>query len=133
MRELPFTWDAYVTLDEVKLDHLRLDAADTDEDNYVTALISTALQQVTNDIDREIYPEGETIDPVVTPDAIYFNDALRHAVYLLCGHWFEHRESVTLGVNATKTPHAYSFLIHPYMNNGFISFYSGEEEADDTV
>jgi len=127
MRELIFPFDSFVDMDELKVNHLRLDLADISDDVYLGAITSAALQHVSNDIDRTLYPADSEPDLETYPDAIKLSSSLKHAVYLLVATWYENRESITLGVNATKTPHAYDMLIQPYRNNGFLTIHGGAE------
>jgi hypothetical protein len=41
---------------------------------------------------------------------------LKQAMLLLLGHFYQVREPVIIGVNATKIPYAYEYLIAPYKN-----------------
>lgn len=45
-------------------------------------------------------------------------EPIKSAMYLLIGHWFEHREQVTLGANPTMLPFAVQNLLMPYRNFG---------------
>jgi uncharacterized phiE125 gp8 family phage protein len=40
--------------------------------------------------------------------------AIRHAMLLLIGHWYEHRESVVVGGNPVQVPLAVQALLRPY-------------------
>ncbi len=85
-----------VSLAEAKL-HLRVEHSD--EDGYITALISSAreyAESFTNrliaprfDGENESPPEGETVQPATAGE--------KQAILLLVGHWYAHRESVTSG------------------------------------
>lgn len=127
MRELIFPHDSFIDMDELKVNHLRLDPSDIGDDAYIGAITAAALQHVSNDIDRTLYPASEDVDLTEHPEAITLSSSLKHAVYLLVATWYENRESITLGVNATKTPHAYDMLIQPYRNNGFLTVHGGVE------
>lgn len=40
--------------------------------------------------------------------------AIRHAMLLLIGHWYEHRESVVIGTSTVQVPLAVQALLGPY-------------------
>jgi len=40
--------------------------------------------------------------------------AIRHAMHLIIGHWYEHRESVVVGTNMVHLPLAVNALLGPY-------------------
>lgn len=124
--ELPHDWSEYINLESIKVDHLRLDEDDDQEDNYISVLCQAALTHVSNSIARELFPSPDDFDTEEKPDATSLTPPLRHAAYLLIAHWYENRESVTIGVNAMKTPHAFEMLVFPYINNGFMSFHGGD-------
>jgi len=42
--------------------------------------------------------------------------SLKHAMLLIVGQFYANREPVIIGVNATKMPYAFDFLISPYKN-----------------
>lgn len=129
MRELLFGWEEYIDLQTLKSAHLRLDCADNSEDDYIAILCEAALGHIANDIDREIYPIGQTVDPEVYPSAVAFSRPLMQATYLLIANWYENRESVVIGsgITTTKLPLAYDMLVHPYRNNGFATIFASSE------
>lgn len=88
-----------VTLEQAKT-HLRVEH--DDEDDYILSLISAAREYAENFTGRllaervyddgEEAPEGETVEPATRGE--------KHAMLLLVGHWYAHRESVS---SATMT------------------------------
>lgn len=45
--------------------------------------------------------------------------AIRHAMLLMIGHWYENREGVVVGTNSGKLPLAVEALLVPYRRVGF--------------
>lgn len=48
-------------------------------------------------------------------------DAIKQAMYLMLGHWYEHRESVSVG-NFTEVPVTSQALLEPYKNTFFYPY-----------
>ena len=74
-----------VTLEQAKA-HLRVEH--DDEDDYAENFTGRLLAERVYD-DGEEAPEGETVEPATRGE--------KHAMLLLVGHWYAHRESVSSG------------------------------------
>lgn len=62
----------------------------------------------------DTYPR---IDAVTVDLAVGYTqvpEAIKQAVLLLVGHWFNHRETVVIGTITANVPHAVDALIFPY-------------------
>lgn len=118
MRTLPNAPTEYIDLDNVKV-HLRVDHSD--EDTLIELLLGSALLQVSNDINREIYPAGTTPDTDTYPDAIEITYSLVVAALLLVANWYENREASSESVH-TNVPLAYTELMqrHRVIQSGFL-------------
>ena len=95
---------AYVTLEEAKK-HLNIDADFTDDDDYVTSLISAAEKVVALDICVPLEELEEEPGKIPAP--------LRQAVLLMVGNYYVSRESLVFGAVVHETP-SYKHLIGLY-------------------
>lgn len=59
-------------------------------------------------------PDGITVTWVAGSSASALPRALRHAMLMLIGHWYENREAVVIGVTAMDVPVAFNHLIAPF-------------------
>jgi hypothetical protein len=93
---------SYVTLEQAK-DHLRVDI--TDDDFYITDLISVAEAAVENEIGTTLL---SNLESGVLPKPLY------QAILLMVGNLYEHREPVIVGVSVVKIPFTLEYLLYPY-------------------
>lgn len=113
MRNQLFASDEYLDVPMV-VSHLRVESPDPEELEYITVLVGAAVMTVSNDINRELFPSDKSPDPMTYPDAVAIDHALKVAILLLVGTWYENRESVAVGVSTQEMPLAYHMLIRPY-------------------
>jgi len=92
----------YVTLDEMKK-HLNVDF--TDDDDYITSLISVGEASVEKAIQHPI-------TDCVTNNAL--NPMLIHAVKLIAGNLYANREPVAYAV-PQAIPYTLQYLIQPFI------------------
>ena len=91
----------YITLQDVKA-HLYVDY--TDEDEYLTHLISVAESSVANLINR---PLSDVVVDGILPTP------LKHAMLLLVGKYYAHREG-EMGKGSMEVPFTLASLFMPY-------------------
>lgn len=96
----------YIDIDVIKT-HLNIDKDYCDEDEYLMMLADVAIRSVENYIDQPI-------DKFIDGDG-ELESPLMHAALLLVGTLYQNRESVAFG-QSFKIPHAYEYLIQPYVN-----------------
>lgn len=104
----------YVTLGKVK-QHLNIEPSFTGDDEYLGFLIEVAERTVeahicTNLLDLEKSEmDGSTMIQVLPKP-------LEHAILLYIGDLYNSREGNAYGVNVTKVPFSYDYLLSLYMN-----------------
>ncbi|GAA4218644.1 hypothetical protein GCM10022253_19490 [Sphingomonas endophytica] len=96
-----------VTLAEVKA-HLRLDASETVEDRYLEILITAARRAVELRTRRSIVGAA----PTIAGDDLA---SARHAILLIVGTWYAHREGSTIDARSApaEVPLTVSWLLEP--------------------
>jgi len=97
---------AYITLNEAK-SHLNINLDWTDDDLYINSLIDmveTIIENHIHDSLSDLEEEGLLPKPVV------------HAMKLMIGNFYEHREPIMIGVNAMKLPYSFEYLLDNYCN-----------------
>lgn len=95
----------YITLDTIKA-HLNVDSTFHGDDVYLTLLESAAENALEIRIGRklsDLEDESHKLPP-----------ALCHALLLVIGEWYLHRESV--GNNVKELPHAFEYLAEMFTN-----------------
>lgn len=85
--------------------HLNIDEDFTEDDAYLYSLIQVAEQAVEMYIDKPLAEISDENDKIP--------DSLRHAMLLLIGNLYDHRES-TITLNINEVPHAFQFLLDLY-------------------
>lgn len=94
------------TLAEAKA-HLRVDS--TDEDTLIQLYLNAAEKAAANQLNRNLYASSVGSDT----DGLVMTDAVKAAVLLLVGHWYDNREAVTAvqGTNIKELPLAFTWLL----------------------
>ncbi len=92
-------WDADPSILAKVKRQARVDADITDDDELLKGYVAAALSHVEQHCDCRLV-EGEP----TAPDEIGLTPDVWQAVYLLVAHWYDSREAVALGVNATSVP-----------------------------
>jgi len=95
----------YLDLSQIKK-HLNIDAAFTDDDEYIESLGDVAEAIVSRHIDRnleDILIDGELPAPI------------RHACQLYIGNMYMNRESVS-NISMIDIPKSYEYLLATYKN-----------------
>lgn len=97
----------FLTLSDIKK-HLNVDAAFTDDDNYISSLGDVAEQIVAKHIDNDLenviaFNQGELPQPII------------HAMKLFIGNMYMNRESIAFA-SASDIPLSYEYLLAPYHN-----------------
>jgi len=101
-----------IDIDLVKL-HLRLEADDETEDVYLQHLIDSAVDAFCVFSNRTLIASSATLpDPV--GNTLKITNTILQGSLLLIGHWYENRESVTVGVSGSELPMSTNRLWAPY-------------------
>lgn len=93
---------SYVTLSDLK-EHLRVEV--TDDDTYLTTLISVAEVAIGNELGQELSNYEDDDSAIPTP--------LQHAIMILCGDLYNNRESVAFAT-PHEVPRTLDYLLQPY-------------------
>jgi len=101
-----------IDIDLVKL-HLRLEADDETEEVYLQHLIDSAVDAFCTFSNRTLTASNATLpDPV--GNTLKITKTIEQGALLLIGHWYENRESVTVGVSGSELPMSTNRLWAPY-------------------
>jgi uncharacterized phage protein (predicted DNA packaging) len=92
-----------VSLSDMKA-HLRLDADDTGEDTYLSAMIVAARRSIELQINRSLADPDFAADDVIV---------VAHAIRLMVGSWYANREAVITGTIVTEMPMGVAALLRP--------------------
>lgn len=94
------------TLSEAKA-HLRIGTSD--EDTLLQIYLNAAEKAASNQLNRALYATTAGTDTT----GLVMTEAVKVAVLLLVGHWYENRESVTTvqGANIKELPLAFTWLL----------------------
>ncbi|EPA6640343.1 TPA: head-tail connector protein [Serratia marcescens] len=99
---------------ELVKEHCRLESDFTDDDSILNLYIGAASRYVETWTRRKMY-ESETSEGYADDhDSILLGDDVKAAMLLLIGHWYENRETVSVGQVATDIPFAAEALLQPY-------------------
>ena len=90
---------------EVVKKHCRIEPDFTDDDSLLTLYIGAASRYGETWTRRKMY-ESETSEG--------YADDVKAAMLLLIGHWYENRETVSVGQAATDIPFTVESLLQPY-------------------
>lgn len=93
----------YIALEEAR-NHLRVDF--TEDDQYIENLVNLTEELVEVEI-------GANLEDLEDEDG-KIPLGLKHSMLMLISHYYEIREPVLVGVNASKIPLTYEALIAPY-------------------
>jgi hypothetical protein len=103
-----------ITISECRL-QCNLDETEIEFDRWFAQSIPAAVNLVAMAINRPMYESQAALDAdsealdtamVITPD-------LKMAMYMLIGHWFVNRESVT-ALNLNETPQAFHSIVNAH-------------------
>ena len=97
----------YISLEDIKK-HLNIDAAFTEDDNYLTSLIEVAEATVEKHIGynlADLYEQGEGSLP----------SPIIHAMKLFVGNMYANRESIAFA-QSYKIPDSYDYLLSLYQH-----------------
>lgn len=97
-----------LTLDLIK-QHCRIDS--DDEDELLELYESAAQQHIENQLDRKLFA-SEVPDDVA--NGLVITPAIKQAMLMTIGHWYEHRESVVIGMISKEIQEGTWRLIQPY-------------------
>lgn len=90
----------YLTLEDIKK-HLNIDSDFTDDDTYLESLEAVAIGIIERDIDYK-FSEMQTLP-----------DALKHALLLVIGNFYDNRESLS-PVNISELPQSLGWILDLY-------------------
>jgi uncharacterized phage protein (predicted DNA packaging) len=90
----------YLTLDDIKK-HLNIDPAFTDDDTYLEALESVAIDVIERDVNIK-FSELSSLP-----------DGLKHALLLFIGNMYDNRESVAY-TSVTTVPNSLNWILDMY-------------------
>ena len=93
-----------ITLDLIK-QHCRIDS--DDEDELLELYESAAQQHIENQLDRKLFASE-------VPDDVANGLVVKQAMLMTIAHWYEHRESVVIGVVSREIEEGTWRLIQPY-------------------
>jgi hypothetical protein len=110
-----------VTLAEAKK-HLNLESYFTEDDTYITNLISVAFYAIKNKCNNIYWEDtsGSTEGSINPPDYDYSISgttipiAVKQAILLIVGNFYANREPVSFG-NPVIIPYTIEFLLQPYI------------------
>ena len=97
-----------LTLDLIK-QHCRIDS--DDEDELLELYESAAQQHIENQLDRKLFA-SEVPDDVA--NGLVITPAIKQAMLMTIAHWYEHRESVVIGIVLREIEEGTWRLIQPY-------------------
>ena len=72
---------------------------------------SAAQQHIENQLDRKLFA-SEVPDDVA--NGLVINSAIKQAMLMTIAHWYEHRESVVIGIVSREIEEGTWRLIQPY-------------------
>lgn len=90
----------YLTLSDIKK-HLNIDSDFTDDDTYLESLEAVAIGIIERDIDYK-FSEMQTLP-----------DALKHALLLVIGNFYDNRESLS-PVSISELPQSLGWILDLY-------------------
>lgn len=97
-----------ITLDLIK-QHCRIDS--DDEDALLELYENAAQQHIEKQLDRKLFADEVPED---VANGLVINSAIKQAMLMTIAHWYEHRESVVIGVVSKEIEEGTWRLIQPY-------------------
>lgn len=101
-----------ITLDLIKA-HCRIDH--DEEDELLVHYENAAHDYIERQLDRKLYAESVPEDE---PNGIVITTAIKQAMLMTIAHWYEHRESVVVGVVSQEIAEGVWRLIQLYRIRG---------------
>lgn len=99
---------------EVVKEHCRVDSDFTGDDALLNLYTGAAARYVETWTRRKLYESEESPGYAEDADSILPGDDVKAAMLLLIGHWYENRETVSVGQAATDIPFTVESLLQPY-------------------
>lgn len=102
-----------LTKEQVKT-HCRIDANSTEEDAWIETSIKGAVLYVQKWTRRRLYENAA--DPLypLDPDALLYGEDIEMAMLMLIGHWYENRETVSVGSTTSALAFSTEAILQPY-------------------
>ena len=97
-----------LTLDLI---HQQCRIVGADEDQLLELYESAAQQHIENQLDRKLFADKVPED---VANGLVINSAIKQAMLMTIAHWYEHRESVVVGVVSKEIEEGTWRLIQPY-------------------
>lgn len=92
---------------EVDGETQRTIASITDDENLT---VTVAFSNTDDELDYTVL----TGIPYLKSDGTTFPKTLKHAMLILIGHFYQHREPIMVGVSVAKIPYSFKYLLTPY-------------------
>lgn len=113
----------YITLEEAK-DHLRVDFYE--DDDYIQSLCDMVEGATEIEIGEFMSGitwnllTGSTLTGSTETTGVQGTETfplrLKQAMLLMIGHYYSNREATIIGVNSTKVPFGWDWMVSPYKN-----------------
>lgn len=97
-----------LNIDLIKL-HCRIDH--DDENDLLKQYENAAKEYIESQLDRKLYKDQIPED---VSNGLELNTAIKQAMLMTIAHWYEHRESVVVGVTSKEIEEGIWRLIQPY-------------------
>ena len=98
----------YLTLNQIK-DHLNIDQAFTDEDNYLIQLGNVVEEVVQNHI-------NDMLDNIILNNGGVLPNPLIQGMLLMAGNLYNNREIVSFSTKTLAIPYTFEYLLDFYKN-----------------
>ena len=102
-----------LTKEQVK-HHCNIEQDFTEDDAWIDTGIKAAERYVEKWTRRRLYEKADDPLYMADPDALLYGEDIEMAMLLLIGHWYENRETVSVGQAATDIPFTVEALLQPY-------------------
>ena len=102
-----------LTKEQVKR-HCNIEQDFTEDDIWIATSIKAAARYVETWTRRRLYDTADDPDYLADPDRLLYGEDIEMAMLLLIGHWYENRETVSVGQAATDIPFTVEALLQPY-------------------
>ncbi|MGC7561341.1 head-tail connector protein [Pasteurella sp. PK-2025] len=97
-----------LNLELIKL-HCRIDS--DEEDDLLDSYLESAKSYIQSQLNRNLYDDSV---PDSDLSGILINPSIQQAILLIVAHWYEHRESVVVGVTSKEIEDGVWRLIQPF-------------------